>query len=191
MNDTIEKEVQEVKNFLSTLFVPPKKRSTDVELATLLEKARVIKAPKQLSQVLKKPKRTAQRFDDSKKKSFSIFKRKDRQMQLDFEKAIQEIEKCCHRQDFKLDHIRKILSEQKLSLKDLVYYKQQSTKSTQKQLHSIGQLIKRHYGESSGLKAIDLSSNKKKRDSSDVNWRKEDFDREYTLTRITDFNKSK
>jgi hypothetical protein len=162
MNDIIEKEAQEVKNLLSYKEFSGYKISSDSDLKTLLKKAKVIKEPKKIDNMMPKSKKSSESFQESKKKSFSIFKRKNTLPPLDFEKAIQEIEKCCLRQDFKLEHLRKLLSKQRLSLKDLVYYRNNSQKSTQKQLHSIGKLIKNHYGETTPLRAIDMSSKSSK-----------------------------
>lgn len=188
MNDLIEKKAQEIKKLQLYKNFYKKKQSSCFYFYKLLENAKVIKSHQNLIKILKISKKN-QDSGESKNKNFSIFIKKKKDLSNKLEKAISEIDKCCEKQEFRLEYLKKILSEHKLALRDFSFYTKDMTPPAKKQLRYMSELIKSHYGETLENKVVDLSSKKEK--PIPVKNGGSQTEREYFLNRITDFNISK
>lgn len=176
---------------LHSLLLRKKEMKLPVNLAKTLsihlKTAKIVKTPPSLQALFKKSlfKLGSQKNTT---KDFSVFQKGKSSTSKSLLKSIEDAESLKNTQTFRLSYLKQLLLEEQISHREYSDFRRQNTASMRRQLQSIGKLIKDHYGEEK-LKSRKIKNNSLKAEREPLPSYK-DVERDYTLTRITDFNRT-
>ncbi|MCH9631464.1 MAG: hypothetical protein S4CHLAM37_14870 [Chlamydiia bacterium] len=157
-------------------------------LAKHLKNAKVINTPPSLQVIFKKS-ATRNHISRGTKKDFAVFKKERKGNAASLIKSIEDAERCRSGQTFRLSYLKQLLLEEQIGLREYTEFRRYKQSSMRRQLQSIGKLIKDHYGDDT-LKNKNIKHDFKKKPKEQDSFSYNDVERDYTLTRITDFNKT-
>ncbi|PCI91563.1 hypothetical protein COB11_08315 [Candidatus Aerophobetes bacterium] len=188
MTKSVQKKATEAGSILTRrkdVEIPP---NFSAILAKHLKKAKVIKTPPSLQVIFKKSALKIHNSSGS-KKGFAIFKKEKKGNPASLIKSIEDAEKCRNGQTFRLSYLKQLLLEEQIGLREYTEFRRYRHSSMRRQLQSIGKLIKDHYGDDT-LRSKEIKHDFKKKPEELNTYAYKNTERDYTLTRITDFNKT-